>query len=110
MLCGPDAFWEKAKDILPWNDDDDDSVAACAKGVLPQTALVRNVSSTISRSAAVCDENPFGPLPKNWEFGPLSMGVSIAVKPPSTVANKSLKHCKDMGCHVANFLTEHFEL
>ena len=107
MLCGPDAFWKKAKDILPWNDDDSD--AECIKGMVTQTASVQNVPSTISRCAAVYDENPFGPLPKNWEIGPLSMGVSIAVKSPSTVANKILKHCKDMGSHLLTLLTEHFE-
>ena len=100
MLCGPDAFFKKARHIMLWDDEDDEdaldvqptaqnlhcSLLQCPTSLAPPGATAAIAHAELS---------PCSPLDAGWEVGPLSMGVSVAVLPPSTVANKILKHCKD---------------
>lgn len=92
MLCGPESFFQKAVDILPWSDDEIDTAA-----IQPQRQEGRDGISVVNTDLAIYDMNPRAPLDSLWREGPLRMGVTISTCPPSTTAGKILRHCKDRG-------------
>lgn len=95
MLCGPDAFFRKAKHIMPWHDDDDEDDGE-PQGP-PPTISRRVMMHSVQIDRRQFDGNPFSDLPCDWRVQPEQMGVSVAVLPPSIVACKILRHCKETG-------------
>lgn len=100
MLCGPDDFFKKAKHILPWDDEPGEHAAdtGLVKHIF-QHSVVRGIACAAlelpTEPNTYTELSPCSPLNPGWDVGPRSMGVSVTVVPPSTVANKIFKHCKD---------------